>query len=343
MVPQTRDGLIDRMLAAGVLPDALVRIGIRRAIAARLRGERARFDLDEYVRMLAASPLAIDTAAANDQHYEVPTSFFRLVLGSHMKYSCAFWPSGVSTLDDAERAMLELSCQRAQLANGQRILELGCGWGSLTLFAAERFPESSIVAVSNSASQKDWINRVAAERGLRNIEVRTSDMRTFDPVAKFDRVVSIEMFEHMRNYKELLRRIAGWLERHGLLFVHVFSHSQLAYLFEDNGPSDWMARHFFTGGQMPSHDLLPQFQNDVRLIESWMFDGTHYQRTAEAWLAKLDRHVDEVRPIFAETYGRDNATRFLAYWRTFFMACAEVWGYREGREWGVSHFLFGRQ
>src|SRR4051812_40451666 len=167
MVPQTRDGLIDRLLAAGVLPDALVRIGIRRAIAGRLADERARFNLDVYVRMLEASPVAIDTAAANDQHYEVPTSYFRLVLGSHMKYSCAFWPSGVTTLDDAERAMLELSCERAQLANGQRILELGCGWGSMTLFAAARFPEASIVAVSNSATQKQWIDQVAAERGLR--------------------------------------------------------------------------------------------------------------------------------------------------------------------------------
>ena len=342
MVPETRDGLIDRLLAAGLLPDAVVRFGIRRAIAARLRDEARRFDLDAYVRMLCDSPIAIDTAAANAQHYEVPTDFFRLVLGRHMKYSCAHWPDGVHSLDDAEESMLRLTCARARLANGQRILELGCGWGSLTLFMAQRFPKSRIVTVSNSATQKAWIDKVAAERGLRNVEVRTEDMSTFDTEAVFDRVVSVEMFEHMRNYADLMRCIARWLAPDGELFVHVFSHSRFAYLFEDDGPSDWMARHFFTGGQMPSHALLPRFQDDLLLTASWVLDGTHYQKTAEAWLGNMDAHESEVLPIFASTYGKANATRFHAYWRTFFMSVAEVWGWRGGSEWGVSHYLFAR-
>ncbi|MGZ4778724.1 MAG: class I SAM-dependent methyltransferase [Thermoanaerobaculia bacterium] len=332
MVPEIRNpGLIDRLLAAGVLPDAVVRIGIRRAIAARLRQERARYDRDSYVRMLRASPIAIDTSSANEQHYEVPTAFFRLVLGPRLKYSCAYWPSDVTTLDGAEEAMFGLTCERARIRDGQTILELGCGWGSLTLWIAEQYPNCRIVAVSNSATQKEWID----SRGFANVEVRTADMRTFGTDETFDRVVSVEMFEHMRNYEELMRRISRWLTPDGLLFVHVFSHSRYAYIFEDNGPSDWMARHFFTGGQMPSHDLLPQFQDDLRLLDEWSLDGTHYERTAEAWLANMDRHLAEIRPIFAEQ-------RFVSYWRIFFMACAEVWGYKGGREWMVSHYLFGR-
>ena len=332
MVPQVRTpGVIDRLLAAGVLPDALVRIGIRRAIAARLRDEGARYDRDSYVRTLRQSPIAVETSSANEQHYEVPTAFFRLVLGSRLKYSCAYWPDGVTTLDGAEEAMLRLTCERARIRDGQTILELGCGWGSLTLWIAEKYPKCRIVAVSNSATQKEWID----SRGFANVEVRTADMRTFDTEAAFDRVVSVEMFEHMRNYEELMRRVSRWLTPNGLLFVHVFSHSRYAYIFEDNGPSDWMARHFFTGGQMPSHDLLPQFQDDLRLLEEWSLDGTHYQRTAEAWLVNMDRHLAEIRPIFVEP-------RFVSYWRIFFMACAEVWGYRGGREWIVSHYLFGR-
>jgi cyclopropane-fatty-acyl-phospholipid synthase len=251
-----------------------------------------------------------------------------------MKYSCAYWPEGVTSLDAAEEAMMRVTCERARLRDGQSILELGCGWGSLTLWMAERYPKSSIVAVSSSATQKAWIDSVAAARGLRNVEVRTADMRTFDAGRTFDRVVSVEMFEHMRNYEALMRRIAGWLAPDGLLFVHVFSHSRYAYVFEDTGPSDWMARHFFTGGQMPSHDLLPRFQDDLHMLEAWSFDGTHYRRTAEAWLDNMDRNAAAIRPMFA--------SRFFSYWRIFFMACAEVWGYRGGSEWIVSHYLFER-
>jgi cyclopropane-fatty-acyl-phospholipid synthase len=337
--------IVDALLASGWIPDPLLRWGVRRAVVQRAAAEdpgtpelRER-KAEAHVTMLRASPLAEHTEAANVQHYEVPAELFRLVLGPHLKYSCAFWPDGVSTLADAEAAMLRLTCERAAFADGQRILELGCGWGSLSLWMAERYPHSRIVAVSNSRSQKAYIDGQAARRGLRNLDVRTADMRDFDAGQTFDRVVSVEMFEHMRNYAELLRRIATWLTPGGSLFVHVFSHSRVPYLFEDRGPSDWMARHFFTGGQMPSDDLLPRFQDDLQLSEHWTFDGSHYQKTAEAWLANMDRHAAAVRALFAGVYGGE-ARRFFAYWRLFFIACAETWGYRNGREWLVSHYRF---
>ena len=339
---------LDRLLESGIVPDFLIRFGIRRAIAERIAAEdpgtaAAREEkLAAHVRMLRESPLAVHTVDANIQHYEVPTEFFRLVLGPRLKYSCAWWPEGVTTLAEAEEAMLRLTCERAMLEDGQSVLELGCGWGSLSLWMAEHYPNSRITAVSNSATQKTWIDAQALEKGLTNLEVLTRDMRELELERTFDRVVSVEMFEHMRNYEELMRRIARWLTPGGMLFVHIFSHARVPYLFEDKGPSDWMARHFFTGGQMPSDELLPRFQDDLKLVEHSVFDGTHYQKTAEAWLANMDRHEEAIRPIFAATYGAGQATRFFAYWRVFFMSCAEVWGYRGGSEWLVSHYRFQR-
>ncbi len=337
---------LDRLLESGRVPDFLLRIGIRRAIAERIAAEdpgspAAREEkVAAYIRMLRDSPLAVHTDDANTQHYEVPTEFFRLVLGPRLKYSCAWWPEGVNTLAQAEEVMLALTCERARLEDGQSILELGCGWGSLSLWMAEKYPNSRITAVSNSATQKEWIDSQARARGFLNLEVLTRDMRELTLERTFERVVSVEMFEHMRNYAELLRRIAGWLVPGGMLFVHIFSHARMPYLFEDKGPSDWMARHFFTGGQMPSDDLLVHFQDDLNLVEHTKFDGTHYQKTGEAWLANMDRSEKSIRPIFAATYGADQATRFFSYWRIFFMSCAEVWGHRGGTEYLVSHYLF---
>jgi len=332
--------IVDRLLASNLLPDALVRFGIRRALHERVR-ELERTSPAGYADLLRASPLAVHTEDANAQHYEVPAEFFRLVLGPRLKYSCALFPPGVTTLASAEEAMLHLTCERARLADGQTILELGCGWGSLSLWMAEHYPNSRIVAVSNSASQKAFIDAEASRRSLRNLEIRTRDMRDFATTETFDRVVSVEMFEHMRNYEELLRRVSAWLQPEGELFVHVFSHKRVPYLFEDRGPSDWMARHFFTGGQMPSRDLLPQFQKDLRVLEQWHLDGTHYQKTAQAWLANMDASAVAVRSVFARVYGPESR-RFFAYWRVFFLAVAETWGHRDGEEWGVSHYRFGR-
>jgi cyclopropane-fatty-acyl-phospholipid synthase len=337
---------LDRFLESGMVPDFLLRLGIRRAIAQRLADEDPGTPagrvakLSAHTKMLRESPLAVSTDAANEQHYEVPAEFFGLVLGPHLKYSCAFWPEGIETLREAEEAMLQLTCERALLEDGQSVLELGCGWGSLSLWMAARYPNSRITAVSNSRSQKLWIDQTARQRGIENLQVVTCDMRDFTTESTFDRVVSVEMFEHMRNYEELLRRIAGWLRPGGRLFVHLFSNIHVPYLFEDKGPSDWMARYFFTGGQMPSDDLLGQFQNDLQLISHDTLDGTHYRKTAEAWLANMDANEGAVKKIFAGTYGEQQMPRFFAYWRIFFLAVEEVWGYRNGSEWIVSHYTF---
>jgi cyclopropane-fatty-acyl-phospholipid synthase len=333
-------------LERDLLPDWLVRIGIRRLVSARLRKEQQGSPAEQaerlmqFVEQLRQSPVAIRPDAANAQHYEVPAEFFRLVLGPRMKYSCALWNASAKDLAHAEEAMLDLTCRRGRLEDGQDVLELGCGWGSLSLFMASRFPNSRFLAVSNSHSQKQFIDTEAARRGLKNLTVITADMNDFSTDSRFDRIVSVEMFEHMRNYAELLRRIASWSRPGALLFVHVFSHSRYAYPYEVHDASDWMAQHFFTGGVMPSDDLLLYFQEHFSIREHWRFSGVHYQKTSEAWLECLDQHREEVLDLFASVYGKDQAHRWMARWRVFFMACAELFGFASGNEWIVSHYLF---
>jgi cyclopropane-fatty-acyl-phospholipid synthase len=332
----------------GRVPDSVVRAGIRRLCNVRLAeieagdAEAACRRTEAFVASMDAGPIAPLPRLANEQHYEVPADFFAIALGPHRKYSSAWWPEGAGDLGQAESAALSLTCARAELRDGQTILELGCGWGSLTLWMAAHYPQSTITAVSNSHSQREWIEAEAARRELANVRVITADMNAFEPAGRFDRIVSVEMFEHMRNWRELFARLHGWLADDGRFFMHVFCHRSVPYAFEDRGPSDWMSRHFFSGGMMPSDGLPLRFQDRLMLRGQWRWNGRHYERTANAWLANVDARRAEALTVLASVYGEADAALWLQRWRVFFMACAELFGYRGGQEWWISHYLFSR-
>ena len=334
------------LLEKDMLPDFAIRSGIRMLLKQRLIDENKgdpEAQQEHFMKLIAelkGSPIAINTADANQQHYEVPADFYCKVLGKHLKYSSGYWKEGVTDIDTSEKDMLELTCQRAELKDGQDILELGCGWGSLSLFMAEKFPESRVTSVSNSHSQKAFIDDQAKQRGLTNLTIITSDINVFQIDTKFDRIVSVEMFEHMRNYDLLLRNVAGFLKSNGKLFVHIFTHKEYAYKFEVIDETDWMSRYFFTGGIMPSDHLLLYFPEHVNIEQHWRLSGIHYQKTSEAWLRNMDAAKTEIMEILKRVYGKDQAVKWWVYWRLFFMACAELWGYNDGNEWIVSHYLF---
>ena len=337
--------LID-LAESGIMPDFFIRSGIRRMQKERILWSQSKSISEveahhqDWIEKMKKSSIAYVPEKANEQHYEVPPLFFENVLGKHLKYSSGYWPAGVSTLDDSEYEMLKISSERAELVDGQSILELGCGWGSLTLFMAEKYQKSSITAVSNSRDQRKFIEQQCKERGLDNVHVITADMNDFSIDSSFDRVVSIEMFEHMRNYELLLNKISGWLKPGGKLFIHIFTHKTLVYPFTEEGEGDWMGRNFFSGGIMPSHQLLLYFQNDLKIESTWRFSGTHYERTSLAWLNKMDSQKNEITEIFYKAYGKDQTPVWFQRWRIFFMACEVLFGYDNGREWGVSHYRF---
>jgi cyclopropane-fatty-acyl-phospholipid synthase len=337
--------LID-LMERRLLPDALIRIGIRRLLkqrAAECRAADASGATAAFEASLREGPVAVHTDAANEQHYEVPAAFFQTVLGPRLKYSSCLYPDGVDTLPAAEDAMLQLTCERAGITNGMDILELGCGWGSLTLWMAEHYPDSRITAVSNSNSQRAHIEEQACQRGFQHVRVITADMNDFTIADTFDRVVSVEMFEHMRNYRELLHRVASWLRPDGQLFLHIFCHHQTSYPFETNSDEDWMARYFFTGGLMPAESLMRRFDDDLVVTDQWRVNGIHYARTLRAWLDLMDARHDTVMPLLKNVYGNDEGARWFQRWRVFFMASEELFRYAGGETWFVTHILMQKK
>ncbi|MDG2307794.1 MAG: cyclopropane-fatty-acyl-phospholipid synthase [Candidatus Binatia bacterium] len=347
--PATRSTVGQRLAERGWVPDAMIRAAIRRLLHTRLAdeygagGDGLQRRQVEFHRSLAVGPIAVATERANAQHYEVPAAFYSEVLGDRRKYSSGYWPDGVADLTAAEEAMLALTCQRAGIEDGMDVFDLGCGWGALTLWIAEKYPNVTVVALSNSRSQRESIEATAAERGLRSVRVETADINSFDTELRFDRVVSVEMFEHMRNWDALLARVAMWLRPDGRALVHTFCHRELAYPYETERDDDWMGRFFFTGGIMPSVDTLPSFDHDLVTQDQWRVSGMHYADTARAWLDNLDHRRDRILPILEQCYGADQGSVWHGRWRLFFMACEELFRFRGGEEWFVSHTLLGHR
>lgn len=343
--------IAETLLERNAAPDWLTRIGIRRLLADRLAGE-ARANIEEDMRnkismiqSLRQNQIAIEQEKVNEQHYELPTEFFLHTLGKRMKYSSCYYESSDAPLNAAEDSMLRLYCQRAGLKDGMSVLDLGCGWGSLVLYIAENYPNCKITGLSNSWTQREFIEGKARENAFKNITIITGDVQKIQRLEgcnSFDLVMSIEMFEHMKNYAALLEKISRWMKKDAKLFVHIFCHNKYIYNFETEGPSNWMGRYFFTGGTMGSDDVLSYFQDHVRIVDRWRVDGRHYAQTSEHWLQNFDRNIDKVRPILRATYGNE-ATKWEAYWRTFYLAVAELFGYNGGQEWHIAHYLFEKR
>lgn len=340
---------IDKLLEKDRFPDWLIRIKIRQLLKLRLESEdkgnieKNHLAKMEYIRNLKDSPIAIHTDAANEQHYELPFEFFQYVMGERMKYSSGYWKDPRTTFQESEDDMLALSVERAELEDGMSLLDLGCGWGSISLYVAEKFPKCKILGVSNSRIQKNYIDSKIQEKGLKNLEILTQDMNDFKTTRKFDRIISVEMLEHMKNYEMLFAKLSKMLNKDGKFFIHIFTHKDFAYPFEVVDDTDWMAKYFFTGGQMPSDDLFLYFQKDFEIENHWRESGTHYQNTSEAWLENMYKHKNHIMPILENTYGKDQAIKWWVYWKVFFMACAELFGYNGGNEWLVSHYLLKKR
>ncbi|WP_251358397.1 cyclopropane-fatty-acyl-phospholipid synthase family protein [Kangiella sp. TOML190] len=338
-----------KLIEKGLIPDQLIRSGIKKLCRQRLEEQYANDcemqseQYHEFWQQLKQSKIAIETDKANQQHYELPTEFFQYALGDKLKYSSAYWSHSCDDLSQAELAMLNLYCERGQFYDGQEILELGCGWGSLTLFLAERYPNSRITAISNSHSQRKFIQQQADENQLENIQILTTDINDFESDKKYDRIVSIEMFEHVRNYQELFHKLSGWLNVDGKVFLHIFCHRYLMYPYQEEGDDNWMGRYFFSGGQMPAADTFLLFQHELQLDKRWLLSGSHYEKTSNAWLENMDQNKDRIIPIFESTYGEDFANIWFQRWRIFFMACAELFGYAKGNEWMVAHYRFTKR
>lgn len=341
--------LLTLLFEKNLLPDFLIRYYIRKLCADRLKQENKgdpnaqKEHFNNLLQQLSSGPIAVETKKANEQHYELPTSFFQLVLGKNLKYSSCLYDQNTKDLNEAEDKMLSLYCERAEIKDGHKILELGCGWGSLSLFMAKKFPNSPITVISNSKTQKTFIDTQAAERGIKNLTVITANINDFNINETFDRIVSIEMFEHMRNYKALFQKVAGFMKADAKMFVHIFCHKEYSYLFEVIDETDWMAKYFFSGGIMPGKNLFHQFSEHLKITKQWDVNGTNYEKTSLAWLQNMDRHKNKIMPILETTYGKADAVKWWVYWRVFFMSCEELFGFNNGKEWLVEHYLFEKK
>jgi len=334
------------IVEAHLIPDGVIRYFIRREVGHGLRRvknlttEQASQETMDFIAEIRKMPIAVQQQKANEQHYEVPDAFYKLVLGPHLKYSSGYWPRANMTLEESEEVMLSMYCERAGLADGMSIVDLGCGWGSVTLFVAAKYPNARVTSISNSNSQREFIMSVAKQRGLSNIQVLTGDINVFDLPAALhgtaDRVISIEMFEHMKNYQLLMEKVSRWLKPQGKLFVHIFTGREVPEHFK----SGWMTDHFFSGGTMPSEHLLLYFQDHFKIERHWCINGAHYQKTLEAWLVEIDKKKKVVMPVLASTYGEKEAVKWFVNWRLFFIGCAEFFGYDNGEAYRVSHYLF---
>jgi cyclopropane-fatty-acyl-phospholipid synthase len=328
------------------LPDWMIRLGLKQVIARRLRGLNQRHSdprqsgLEDLIHRMDKSEISPFPGISERTSQELPAEFYQLCLGKHMKYSCALWEGGSGGLDEAELAMLELTCNRADLRMGQHVLELGCGWGSLSLYLAEKYPQSHFTAVSHSPIQNHWIECQAKQRGLANLVVLTKDMNDFNPEGSYDRIITVEMLEHLRNFRRLLEKVRDWLSPGGKLFIHIFTHKKFGYLIEDLEKDSWLGRYFYTGGIMPSDDLLLKVSGKLRLQDHWHINGQHYARTATAWLGRMDLNRRTILEILQQQYGPEESVAWLCRWRIFFMACAILWNYDHGDQWMVSHYLF---
>lgn len=336
------------LLERNILPDALVRRLIRTLLASRLRlgylpsAHLQLSDLLRFKQSLEDMPIAVETDKVMSQHYELPTSIFKLVLGENLKYSSCYFLDKSSTLEDAEIAMLEQYCEKVQLKDGQTILDIGCGWGSLCLYIARKYANCSVTGICYSTTQKAYIEERCSDFQLSNVKIIAADISKFEMEASYDRIISIEMFEHMKNYKELLKKISTWMKQDGLLFVQHCCHKVFAYHFEELGDESWITRNFLSGGTMPSANLLLYFQEDVAVVNHWLVNGMHYARTCKEWLKRMDQNAAAIRPIMESVYG-DSATKWAAYWRTFYIWAAELFAYNNGEEWMVAHFLFKKK
>ena len=333
----------------GLLPDSIVRTGIRNLAQKRLQEIKANncevgiSSLTNFVNAMNLANIAEMPELANAQHYEVPAEFFHYCLGNQRKYSSCFWMPETKDLDEAEILALKQTCNHADIQDGQQILELGCGWGSLSLWMATHYPNAQITGVSNSNSQRAYITQMAKSLGITNLNIITADMNMFEAPEKYHRIVSVEMFEHMRNWQVLYGKVASWLKPQGKFFKHIFVHRNTPYLFDVQNNDDWMSQHFFSGGMMPSDDLPLQFQDDLRLAQRWRWDGTHYEKTANAWLQNMDAYKESITPILVQTYGAVDAEMWRNRWRMFYMACAELFGFNKGQDWWVTHYLFEKR